>query len=423
MNRVCVLSDFSNYDPAYSLCRVVQSQITMLACGGYKPRLLVRKGFQYDRHAADYEGAEIVELDPGEIGGNVVNLTDKTGEEIGRLSAQMLGALKDFDVVMSHDMIYQPNMFKYEIAGRRVAAVRPDLKWLHWVHSATKMGVHNKMGQFKKEVQGQFPNSRLVAMHTEEVMRKGALFGYELDEIVIIPNAIDFCESFDPAAKQMVARADLMKADVIAFYPCRLDRGKQPHIIIEIFAELCKMGFNARVVIADFHSIAGDKLTYRDEMKKQADDLDVPVFFTSDMEGRWDGAPYNYCIPHKAVLDLMEVADVIVHPSVSECDPLILPEAMWKRCGLVLNFDLPVFRQYDGKALLYKFSSAIDVNTGMPGSTTTTYANRQDYMKHVAAGIAYQMEHNPVLRLHAEARKTRSLEGVWPTLWAAIEGM
>jgi len=393
----------------------------MLARGGYEPRLLVRKGFQHDRHAGDYEGAEIVELDPGEIAGNVVNLTDKTEAEIGTLAAQMMKALEGFDLVATHDLIYQPNLFKYEVAGRRVAAVRPDLKWLHWVHSATKMGVHNKMGQFKDEVKGQFPNSRLVAMHTEEVMRKGALFGYELDQMVIIPNAIDFCESFDPAAKQMVARAELMKADAIAFYPCRLDRGKQPHIIIEIFAELCKMGFNARVVIADFHSIAGDKLTYRDEMKKQADDLNVPVFFTSDLEGRWNGAPYNYCIPHKAVLDLMEVADILVHPSVSECDPLILPEAMWKRCGLVLNFDLPVFRQYDGDALLYKFSSAIDVNTGMPGSTTTTYANRQDYMKHVAAGIAYQMEHNPVLRLHAETRKTRSLEGAWPTLWAAIE--
>ena len=126
MKRVCVLTDFSNFDPAYSLCRVVASQVTMLARGGYKPRLLVRKGFQHERHDADYEGAEIVELDPGEIGGNVVNLTDKTGEEIGRLSAQMLGALKDFDVVMSHDMIYQPNMFKYEIAGRRVAAVQPN---------------------------------------------------------------------------------------------------------------------------------------------------------------------------------------------------------------------------------------------------------------------------------------------------------
>jgi hypothetical protein len=40
----------------------------------------------------------------------------------------------------------------------------------------------------------------------------------------------------------------------------------------------------------------------------------------------------------------------------------------------------------------------------------------------VAAGIAYQMRNNPLLALHAQARKERSLEGVWPVLKAAIEG-
>ncbi|GAF83841.1 unnamed protein product, partial [marine sediment metagenome] len=45
------------------------------------------------------------------------------------------------------------------------------------------------------------------------------------------------------------------------------------------------------------------------------------------------------------------------------------------------------------------------------------------YMKEVAAGIAYIMQNNPVLAMHAHVRKTRGLQAVWTKhLWPAIEG-
>lgn len=421
MREVAILTDFVNFDPAYSLCRVVQAQVKMLTSAGYEPRLLVRRGFQR-KHEADYPGAQFAALDPGETGQNRVVLSDRTEREVTSLAGQMRKALRDVDVVLTHDLVYQPNLFKYHIAARRLARERDGLRWLHWVHSATDMKTAQKTGPFRKEIEGPFPNARLVAMHFEEVNRKGALYGYERDQIVVIPNPVDFAAEMHPFAQEIIRRGDLMRADVIAFYPCRLDRGKQPHILIEIFAELAKMGYSVRVVIVDFHSTGGDKADYREEMRLQAEAAKVPLVFTSDVEGNWGGAPYAYCVPHGAVMDLFEVADVLVHPSMSESDPLILPEAAWKRCGLVLNFDLPVFRQYDGQALQCKFSSSIDVCTGLPGRTKTEYADRKAYMRHVAAGIAYQMEQNPILALHAKMRKERSLEGAWPKLEAAIEG-
>jgi glycosyltransferase involved in cell wall biosynthesis len=421
VKRVCVLTDFLNYDPGYSLCHVVRNQVKMLVRNGYKPRLIVRKGFQ-DKHKADYPGAEVVAVDPGETGDNRVTVTTDSPADIERLHDQLRIALDGHDVCLTHDLIYQPNMWKHHVAARRLALERPELRWLHWVHSATDLGAARKTRQFRQELRGPFPHSRLVAMHPEEVQRKGNLFGYEQDQIVVIPNPIDLTAGFDPLALAVVDELDLMTADVVAVYPCRLDRGKQPHIIIEVFAQLRDLGYDARVVIVDFHSTAGDKATYRDEMKAQAEKSGVPVLFTSDVEGGWGGAPYSYCVPNRAVRDLFAVADVLVHPSMSECDPLILPEAAWARCALVLNFDLPVFRQYDGRALLYKFSSAIDVHTGMPGNTNVKYGSREEYMREVAGGIAYLMENNPVLYLHAKMRKERSLEGAWHKLWAAIEG-
>jgi len=421
VKQVAILTDILNFDPAYSICRVVADQCKMLVRNGYTPRLLVRSGFHH-LHDNAYAGAEIVELDHGDsIGNNEVVITETIDLDVFRLQKQMTEALADVQVVLTHDLIYQENLWLAHLVAKRIAHERGDLHWLHWVHSSTKKDVWKKTKQYRKEMQQSFPNSHLVAMHPEEVNRKGTLFGYEWDKIDIIPNPVDFLADFHPAAVQAVEKLDLMRADIVGIYPCRLDRGKQPHVLIEVFAGLQDMGYDARVVIVDLHSTAGDKADYRKQMQTLAEKRKVPVLFTSSLEGEENGAPYNYCIPHKAVMDLMQLADVLVHPSMSECDPLILPEAAWARCGLVLNFDLPVFRQYDGRVLFGKFSSSVDVNTGMPGGTKVEYGNRAQYMRGIAAAIAYEMEQNPAHFLHRKARQERSLEGAWHKLEGAIE--
>ena len=419
MKTVAILTDFVSHDPAYSLCGVVDNQIKMLARNGYQPRLLVRTGFS--RNGA-YRDADIREYDPGEIGNNIVNVTAKSEGEIDSLVDQFRARLDGVDVILTHDLLYQANMWKQHVAARRFTA-SSDVRWLHWVHSSTDLGTTAKTGRFREELTGKFPKSHLVAMHREEMKRKGGQFGYEIDEIVEIPNPIDVTELFHPVARRMVEVGDLWKADVIAVYPARLDRGKQPEVLVEIFRELVGRGWDARLIIVDFHSTGGDKADYRKELIAFADKPPkVPFFFTS-IECSGLDKDYGYHVPHEAVMDLMEYSDVFIHPSRSESDPLTVPEAAWKRCGLVLNFDLPVFRQWDGRALLYKFSSNIDTQTGMPGETETKYGDRREYMDSVAGGIAYLMQNNFILANHAKIRKERSLEAVWANhLWPAIEG-
>jgi len=410
MKRVAILTDFTNHDPAYSLCAVVANQAKMLHMGGYEFKVLTRAPFE-----SPYE-SEMVVLDPGEIASNVVNITTRSGAEIDSLVAQIGDALADVDVVLTHDLHRQANLWKYRVAAERVAADRADLRWLHWVHSGASVDIRDQCGRFAVKY-GQFPHSRLVVFHDEEALRKRDAFSYEMRETVVIPNPIDFTEGYDPVAVRAIDAGELWDADVVAVYPCRLDRGKQPHIIVEVFAGLRRMGWDARVVIVDFHSTGGDKATYRDSIKEQAIELGVPLTFTSDL-----GPDTSYHIPHKAVTDLFNFADVLVHPSQSESDPLILCEAAWARCGLVLNFDLPLARLWQNRALLYKFSSSVDVTTGLSGRTDTKYSDRMAYMRDVAGGIAYLMGNAPILLNHARMRKERSLKAVWEKhLWPAIE--
>lgn len=419
MRQVAILTDFHNYDAAYSLCQVVRCQLKALHGLGYRPRLIVQEDFSDRGELSAWADVQRIQLHTS--GDNRVHVTRDADMQITAVQQNLREALDGCNVVLAHDVIYQANMWMLNVAARRLAKVTPGLRWLHWVHSATNLDISAQTGRFQAELSERFPHSTLVVMHPEEFNRKGSLYGYENDQIAIIPNPLDITEYYHPAAQQLIEAADLMLSDCILVYPCRLDRGKQPHILIEIAAEMVKLGYNPRVVILDFHSISGDKADYRAEMKVQAQAAGVKCFFGSDLPGAEPGYPHTYMLPHQAALNLLDMADVLVHPSVSESDPLILAEAMWARAGLLLNFDLPVFRQHDGHALFGKFSSAIDVTTGQPGTTTTNYTNRTEYMRGMAGAILYQLEHNPVANRRLWVRKTKSIQAVGRLLWQAIE--
>lgn len=401
--NIAIMTDFINYDPSYSLCGVVANQCKLLNRNGLRPRLLVRHDF-HDWHTDDYE-ADLVKYNSGVTGGNVVNYDENSEQDIENLVGQFDELLAGIDLVMTHDLLWQPNLWKQNIAARRWMSRRGHPRWLHWIHSNSSV---QSSSRNKAEALSKFPNSQLVCFHPEEIERKRRNFNFDTKDVVLIPNPIDVMENYLPQAQKVILNERLWEKDIIAVYPVRLDRGKQPHIVCEIFECLAEAGYKAKVVIVDFHSVDGPKADYRNEMKDRFGDI---VCFACERDG---------LMPHQAVMNLFEYGDVLVHPSKEECDPLIIQEALWQRCGLVLNFDLPVFRQYDGQAVFGKFSSNIDVHTGERGETTTAYGNRKDYMRTIAGQIAYQMRHNPVLAQHARVRKERSLESMWQKYWELI---
>lgn len=407
--NIGILTDFISHDPAYSLCGVVLNQLKMLY--GQNVTIFVRADPNNFVDAYGDYAESIVELDPGETGSNKVTVTDKSEQEIESLVRQMDENFNEIDVMLTHDLIYQANMWKYHVAARRYA-INSDMKWLHWVHSSTDWNVAGKTKQFRKELKGRMPNSKLIAMHNEEINRKGGLYNYERDQIMVIPNPLDTTEGYHDFSKAILGD-DIWRSDCVIVYPARLDRGKQVEVIGEIVDGMISDGWDVRVIIVDFHSTGGDKVKYRDELKER---------FGHFMKFTHDVMPdTSYRVPHKVVMDLFDYADVFIHPSRSESDPLTVPEAMWKRNLLVLNRDLPIFRQYDGRALFGQFSSNIDVLTGMSGSTETSYDDRKTYMAEIGRAIAYMMQQDMTMINHRLVRQTRSLEAVrWKFLLPAI---
>jgi glycosyltransferase involved in cell wall biosynthesis len=415
MKKVMVLTTFTGWDSTYSLCIVAAEQIRMLVANGYKPVVVVKQGFR----AEDVFALPEVELRyiPVVPCSNYINESvDATfKDDVEKLKNAMVENLKDIDVVFTHDLIYQPESLKLNFACRKAIEEDDHLKkvrWLHWIHSATSpytLGKELSQGDTYFDIISQkFPNSFVVFPNSYSIPRVARNFGYEEDEVKVVHHSTNlpgYCQ-WDGLVTQLVMEKNMLSADAIAVYPIRLDRGKKVEVVIKIMAQLKKLGYIVRVIIIDFHSTGGDKVTYREELKKTAIDWglnDYDMTFTSEYHESW-----KVNVPRKVVHDLFELSNVFIMPSQSETYSLITQEAAL--CGniLMLNHDFAPFRDIYGKDAIYKqFSSNIGFD-GLDGDITTTYSDEKGYFHDCAMRLKYELDNNMVLAMQKKLRKERN---------------
>jgi len=419
--KVAILTNFTQRDECYSLNNVVETQISMLISGGYTPRVIVCEGF---RPAGMYAHPDVdLAFIPNVPRSN--NPRPPKEEHVAQVEAALRPALEGVKAVLTHDLIYQPASLPENFAARRIAEDRPDMVWLHWVHSATAPSILQRDYPQLKHIKRVFPHSLLVYPNEYEHPRLSRNFGYAEDRIVCVPHVTDPAAFLDwhPLTRELFSNGAFLGAEVIGVYPCRLDRGKQVEVCIKIFAEIKRLGRSCRLLVMDFHSTGGDKVVYREELGSLARRMGVgeEVLFTSQLH-----PDLHVGCPRQMVRDLMLVADVFILPSRSETYSLVAQEAAL--CGnlLVLNFDFPPIRSvYGEKAIYRKFSSNIDAMTGNDGETRTEYANEGAYMREVAGRILYELSTNLTLAQRNRIRRTRNPHAVFrdylePLLYAEV---
>lgn len=434
MKKVANLTDFRSYDSSYSICLDAVDQCKMLLRHGYEPVFIACEGFGNDNPEA-LKGVEIRHI-PNFKRSNRIELDKDWEEDILKLEKALEEALVDIQVCLTHDLIYQPASLKLNIAARRVAKKRPDLRWLHWVHSATTPALLSDSRDFLNVVRQKFPNSLLVYPNSYELPRIAREFGYKEDEVVSIPHPIDVNKflGFQPLTVKMVEEFNLLDADAIMVYPVRLDRGKQVEFCVRIAAQLKRIGRSVRLLVMDFHSTGGDKVTYRQELKSLAVDQNLnaqELLFTSE----FDPSLRKSC-PQEMVRDLMLLCNVYVHPSKSESYSRVTQEAGLCGAMLTLNSDWPAMRSIYGKYAFYTgFSSQVhNVGSFWQEGITRAYHKKGSvpgkgpeegvdaFCHDIANRIAYELDHNMVLAQQIQIRKTRNFDAVFemmePLLYA-----
>lgn len=417
MKQVAILTTFSSYSEAYSLNRVVMNQIRMLLDGGYKPTVIVGQHFEPVFEYADPR--VVIARIPDVPVYNEVKSDATFDQDVGALERELSSILDKIDVVLTHDIVYQPACVKHLVAAKRIAKRRPELRWLHWIHSATSPYTLKNLrplfvDEYAKIIGEKFPNSFYIFFNHYSIPRIANNFKVDDQDVKIVhhPTDIKAFYKIEDDSWEVVKRNDILSADVIAVYPIRLDRGKQVEKVIKSIAAFKQLDKSVRLIIGDFHSTGGDKVDYRNECKEVAKEWglnDNELIWLSEQKSDW-----NVEVPYKNIADFFRISNVFVMASTSESYSLITQEAGLSGVVMTVNRDFPPFRDVFGwPAHQIPFSSNIDALTGLDGDTTTEINNEPQFYLDIARVMNYDLENERSVYLKTFLRKYRNLDYVF----------
>lgn len=417
MKKLAILTDFVGYLESYSIAQIVRQQMRMLKQNGYKFRFIQRTTdiAEWEKYTDD------ICVIPDYICGNrgeTEDILKRTGKSWAELVKETYDALelhlKDMDIVITHDLIYQSCDNIQDEAAALYAKNHPNVLWLHWVHSASNPAGLNK--QVGKNV---YANSFVIYPNQRDIFKVVANLKVPPEKVKVVPHAMDYVDFFDmhPITEKIIESTGIMEADVVCCYPLRLDRGKQPEFCIKIMNQI-RDHFKRKIqlVFVDFQSTGGDKVNYREELIAMAASYgwqDDELIFMSQF--------HPDCFmqtPKKVIRDLFLLSNVYIHPSKSETYSLTTQEARACKNMLVLNFDFPAMRAMYGEDPIYrKFSSntcIVEDNPNPNTATQTGYVRGVDnYCMEIAGRILYYLDKQAVVKMSDETRKNKNLQTVF----------
>ena len=335
-------------------------------------------------------------------------VADDFEERVSAVLDALRDGLADVEVCITHDIILQNWYKEHNIAVRRYAEERPDLLWLHWIHSCP---TPKDRGDYPEDSRYTpppgyivYPNSvdsplavRTYGLAGQEWRVKVCRFGHAIDPLVMWP--------YDELTKELANAAGLFSGDVVAVYPVRLDRGKQPEKIIRLLAGVQKAGREARLLVIDWQSSGAGFQAYIDELLKLAAKLGLEgkVNFTSRLDDRC-----NQGVPRRTVTELMDLSNVYVHPSRVETYSLVVHEAMLRGCLCVLNHDFPAMRELFGESAVY-------MDFGSDRGGRTYQPTEQDFWNDEALRLLAEMGQNRAVQAKVKARRDWNPDALWST--------
>jgi hypothetical protein len=411
--KIYLLTNFSQYLKSYSPIIVVGQQIEMFKRGGYEPVLITSQHWN-PPETSIFASVETKRLTSVVIDGTTVD--EAFERDVDILYEEMNSILEDNSVVFTHDLIFLPDYVKLNVACRRVTEERPSIEWVHLIHSATAPGSLIKeramFGEkYSELLNSKFPNSIVIYPNAYDIPRVAQNYSYEENEIVEVPHSTSPIEGMSRITRRLYNELELWKPEVLMIYPLRLDRGKYAEADIYLMAGCKANDMTSHVVYCDFQSTGGDKVDYREDLKRLAEELGVAdrVTFLSEFD---ESASME--VPHEVVLELFTLSNVFALPSKSETYSLIAQEAMLKGNLCLLNQDFAPFRQIYGKNALYKqFDGANIAISGYDGEISTKHSDITEYYRSMAANIKYYLTNDKVIAAKTWVRTQRNPNSVF----------
>lgn len=316
-------------------------------------------------------------------------------ERVRFFTKQYRDLLAGYDAVLTADLIYQRNgNFLAYNAAMREAAKHIDAHWYHWIHS----------GWTRRPAVLRYPDalrytmmekSTLVYLNSSELDGVAEMYGTDRTKVACVYNPKDVrsFRDFHPLAWDICRRLSIAHKDAVAVFPhcsTRMD-AKGIDAVVRVMAALKRRGLSIALVIPN-----GNARKVQPELQQKKRWMEAGMglvdgrdfLFTSDIMENFRP------LPRRAVADLFGISNLFVGGSYRETVGNIFQEAMISGCLLVLNQNLPCWREMAGADAIW-FESTYKtpgVSDGVTGDMQIVkYRDETAYFDNLAAEIVRRL--------------------------------
>lgn len=350
--KVAILTMLSGLSTTYSLVNVVADQIRMLLQANVTVKVLVsetcpdeeRTGVfldervQWVKIANTLNGKAMIWHDYSAPSGSV---HETFFEEADVIAKDFVRHLKDVDVCIMHDILYQGWHLLHNIAIRKAQKELEHVRFLAFTHSFPVCRPKEMTYPFSARFMD-MPRTKFVYPTYSGIPALARQYDVPEGKCAVVYNTMPLISAASRDVQCVAQHMDLIHPELLAVYPARLTTGKRFEKVAALAGAIhTATEKEIKVIFCDFPSADISSHVYktmiRMEGKKyglQGDDL----LFTSDL-GYADG------FPRHAVFELLQLSNLFICPSYSESFGLTVLEAASRGNFLVLNEAVPALKE------------------------------------------------------------------------------
>jgi len=375
---------------------VLGHQARLMATAGHQVQIVAGRGKQTDPRIpfvqlpmADSRHPDILalkaELDAGHLPAKFNRFADA-------LTANFNEILDDVDVLIAHNVCSLNKNLALTAAVRNLANYSHlrIILWHHdlaWTTPRYRAELHD--GYPWDLLRQAWPGVKQVTISEMRQHELAALFQMSPEEIVVVPNGVDFARfhKLEEQTQEYVKQLDLLNASPLLLLPVRITPRKNIELALRVCARFVQQFPDTKLVVTGPlgpHNPANVKYFEKlDALRKELKVGNV-VHFLAELTTEY--------ISDEVISDFYHLADALFLPSREE------------------GFGIPILEA--GLAGLPIFCSDIPPLRSLGGSCATYFLPDAD-PKEIAESIAQVLSSDPVFQMRAEVRRQYTWERIY----------
>lgn len=350
--NIAILTMFNGLSSTYSLVNVVADQIKMLLKADVNIKVLVSENCPEEDRKGIFanENIEWIKITNTLNGKNIKwydyfqnegKVHDSFFDEVDVISKDFVKHLKDVDVCIMHDILYQGWHLVHNIAIRKAQKELPNLRFIEFTHSLP-VNRPNKIEYPFSERFSDMPKTKFVYPTYSGIPALAKQYDIPEGRCAVVYNTLPLIESMSEYVQNVAKNIDIINAEILIVYPARLTTGKKFEKVSALAGAIkTSTEKNTKVIFCDFESADIPSNVYKEIIKMEGKKFglsDEDMLFTSDIG-------YSQGFPRQGVLELFTLSNLFICPSYSESFGLTVLEAGSRGNFLVLNEAVPALKE------------------------------------------------------------------------------